>query len=280
MIIRTHIIAQELSVDNKIINDMANKLGIRKSKLKNDGKPQYHYILEEDHSKLVDAITNRNSKPIEDHLNLVKNKISKSNSTKTTISSNKINIAETIQTIQDNFYKKFPHLFNKKTITKEIVELKKSLSKEEFIEYIKTDKSLTLKNIEVKSNGEKWIADFLFEHNIKFEYEETVLWNKSLYRPDFYIYPNFYLEHWGIDENDKNQETPKHWTKSFAEYKNEMNRKREFWENRKEILLETSSVDLRNGKNEFEKILKDKLEAVGIEVKKLSIDETYNKLEY
>jgi len=173
--------------------------------------------------------------------------------------------------------------FNKK-IKDEISTLKMNLSKNEFVKYIRANKNLTFKGTNIysehKSNGEKWISDFLFEHNVSFEYEKKFDWDGKPYKPDFEISPNIILEHWGIDENQKNGETPKNWTKSFSEYKNEINRKRKFWKNRNEIFIETSIVDLKNGRENFEKILKTKLEKVGIKLQKLPSNKIYDKLQF
>ena len=168
----------------------------------------------------------------------------------------------------------------KTEIKDEISSLNMDLSKKDFIQYIRKQEKLTFNGFFVKSNGEKWISDFLFEHNISFKYEKRFDWNGKSYHPDFEISPNIILEHWGIDENQIKGETPKSWNKTFSEYKNEMQRKREFWSARNELFIETSILDLKNGREHFENILKLRLEKAGVVFQKLSIEEIYNKLQF
>jgi DNA helicase-4 len=154
----------------------------------------------------------------------------------------------------------------------EISQKKSNSSSDYFVNYIRNRFDYPLYSLsgdKVKSNGEKWIADFLFEHDIKFEYEKKFNWNNGIYNPDFTIENRIVLEHWGIDENDPNGKTPDDWTKSWQDYKNEMNEKRAFWKSRKEIFLETSINDLKS-REEFEKLLKSKLESQKIILKKVS----------
>jgi hypothetical protein len=98
-----------------------------------------------------------------------------------------------------------------------------------------------------------------------------------LYRPDFTIFYNdkkFVLEHWGIDEYDRTKSVPAYWSDTWDEYHDTMNRKRNLfrWYNGTQrekglpgiTFMETSVVDLRNGRDVFEKRLKALLEANGI----------------
>jgi DNA helicase-4 len=138
----------------------------------------------------------------------------------------------------------------------------------------------TLKKDNVKSKGEKWIADFLFEHNIRYVYERS--WavdagNKAApYHPDFSLkvfgkITDVVLEHWGIDELGNDRNVPAHWSKSWAEYHSQMKWKRNFWReyNKKNpnnpiVLIETSIRDMRNGRESFEAILKRKLNDINV----------------
>ena len=164
---------------------------------------------------------------------------------------------------------------------------------------LRSKKQITLNREKVKSNGEKWIADFLFEHDIKYEYEailacEGVGKNKrtakerKLYHPDFTIWDKkserqYIIEHWGIDENDPEHKVPKGWTKSWEEYYEEMQWKRDVFlfkgMLKGMILIETSVADMRNGRKCFEDILKSRLEKAGLNCKKLSIDEILAKID-
>lgn len=54
----------------------------------------------------------------------------------------------------------------------------------------------TLNGTKVRSKSEQYIADWLYRHNIKFEYEPNVNFRDFDFRPDFYIpEANLYLEH-------------------------------------------------------------------------------------
>ena len=140
----------------------------------------------------------------------------------------------------------------------------------------------SLNGEKVKSNGEKYIADFLFEHGIDYQYEKVLTQKKDknylginkykLYRPDFTIYFNnktYIIEHWGIDENDPNKVIPETFSKTWDEYKGEMNWKRQIISEREEILIETSICNLKEGRKAFENLLKTKLESNGIKCTKL-----------
>ncbi len=75
-------------------------------------------------------------------------------------------------------------LLEKKLFEKE-VELKKILS--------------TKKGEKVQSYGEVKIADWLFEHNIEYEYDQEKEIASEFIRPDFYLpRENIVIEYWGI----------------------------------------------------------------------------------
>ena len=162
----------------------------------------------------------------------------------------------------------------------------KGLSKNTLHVYYRNERKITLDNIKVKSNGEKWIADFLFEHNISYKYEKVLTQhNFRLYKPDFTIFDNdskqeIILEHWGIDENDKLKQVPEYWIKTWDDYYKEMEWKRGLCNQKGKILVETSIVDLNNGRKNFEELLKNRLESVGIKCKKLSKEEILDKIEH
>nr|MBQ4458592.1 UvrD-helicase domain-containing protein [Clostridia bacterium] len=126
----------------------------------------------------------------------------------------------------------------------------------------------TLRNEHVKSLGEKWIADFLYEHGVNYVYEykfyPTYITPNSLncdeskkerikaflnenYRitdsgnlkrdlivPDFYL-PDYHLvlEHWGIDESNTSPEAKNDFSQLFEmswdQYHRNMDWKRKFW---------------------------------------------------
>jgi DNA helicase IV len=73
-------------------------------------------------------------------------------------------------------------------------------TEEEYYQYMRSQRYLTLSGIQVKSLAEKEIANFFFMHSIACSYERQVDWLTQRYRPDFYL-PEYdiYIEHWGLD---------------------------------------------------------------------------------
>ena len=76
-----------------------------------------------------------------------------------------------------------------------------------------------------------------------------------------------------IDENDPRKQTAPHWSGTWEDYRDQMEWKRRFWNERPDILIETSVSDLSNGKAAFENKLNRLLTDNGIQLKKLSDDE-------
>lgn len=163
----------------------------------------------------------------------------------------------------------------------------------------------------IKSQAEKYIADFLFEHGIDYVYEkiydleclrdidsnlDQVLgkYGSGYTKPDFFL-PQYKLvwEHWGIDEFDQTHQS--HPSISWEEYKRTMELKRALWRNAKiwlvysdwrygsqksvkeilsvDKLIETSISDLKNGRYDFEEIIKKLLTSNGIICQKRDEDE-------
>ena len=151
----------------------------------------------------------------------------------------------------------------------------------------------TLDGKKVKSIGEKYIADFLFEHNIRYVYEKYNVWYKNSYkrdkshwgyRPDFTIYgervptDEIVLEHWGIKENDPEKRISPYATCTYDEYAQQIVEKRNYWKDREITLLETSVEDMKHGREQFEKRLKSRLEGIGIICEKLPDKELYQRM--
>ena len=90
------------------------------------------------------------------------------------------------------------------------------LSIEQKIERLAND-CITLKGDPVKSAAEAAIANFLFTHNIPYEYEKCF---KSCYPDAYPMHPDFYaplgdgkdpknavwIEHWGIEKDSQGNE--------------------------------------------------------------------------
>lgn len=122
--------------------------------------------------------------------------------------------------------------------------------KEEYYRYMRNKKYSTLNNIEVKSIGERDIANFLFLYNIEFKYEPLVGWvdeseEDKEYHPDFYLPDHeIYIEHWGL--NDKCEVAP--WfTISNQEYLENRKWKLEQFEKHQEVLVETWDYERNQG---------------------------------
>ena len=68
----------------------------------------------------------------------------------------------------------------------------------------------TKKGEKVQSYGEVKIADWLFEHNIEYEYDEEREIASEFIRPDFYLpRENVVIEYWGLMEEEFYQKSRK-----------------------------------------------------------------------
>ncbi|MDA9847874.1 UvrD-helicase domain-containing protein [Luminiphilus sp.] len=168
------------------------------------------------------------------------------------------------------------------------------LTKDDYYTFRRNTTQDTLGGDPVKSTGEKWIADFLFEHDIRYVYERPWYRDKKgeqgNYHPDFSLavnskIPDVVIEHWGIDEADVNQSVPEHWSKTWSEYRVEMDLKRAFWRDHNQenphrpvAFLETSIRDTRYGREAFEKHLTQLLSGAGVTCAKLSAEERIEKV--
>ncbi len=162
-----------------------------------------------------------------------------------------------------------------------------NLSKEEYVAYRRSMADYTLGGETVKSNGEKFIADFLFEHGIAHKYEKVWSWDKqdrlhgTAYRPDFSIIGDgcdVILEHWAIDPNDPCAHVPDWWDTSTQNYLDQIKAKRKFWAQRGVALVETHAGMLAGGRVAFEASLQALLERAGIRCQKLGHDELVRRV--
>jgi DNA helicase-4 len=152
----------------------------------------------------------------------------------------------------------------------ELQEMERSgslLSDSDYLTFRRNLSHITLANEHVKSAGEKIIADFLFEHDIKYTYEKPVFWGGSVYRPDFTMFDgtkDIVIEHWALDPDDPRAKLPPHWTTTATEYRNQIEEKRKFWRARGAVLLETSTRDLVAGREAFERRLESLIRGAGM----------------
>lgn len=137
-----------------------------------------------------------------------------------------------------------------------------------FYKYLRNLTFTTLKGETVKSLGEKWIADFLYEHGVAYQYEKRfypsyikssvlscdaakadeiqaflqrnirLAANNIQVResviPDFYLGDySLVIEHWGINEQEQDQKEKDAFSARFDtswdDYRSKMFWKREFW---------------------------------------------------
>lgn len=77
----------------------------------------------------------------------------------------------------------------------------------EYYQYLNDNDIRTLKGEKVKSFGELYIANWLFNHGIEYQYEANYqhavnTLDRTQYQPDFYLCElDIYIEYYGIDEN-------------------------------------------------------------------------------
>jgi len=162
-----------------------------------------------------------------------------------------------------------------------------NLSGEEYVVFRRAMTDYTLGGETVKSNGEKFIADFLFEHGIAYKYEKVWSWERqdrlrgSPYRPDFSIIDGgreVILEHWAINPDDQFAQVPEWWETKTQDYLDQINSKRAYCADRRIVLLETHSAMLAGGRKAFEHSLKAILEQAGFRCVKLGHDELVRRV--
>lgn len=167
-----------------------------------------------------------------------------------------------------------------------IEEIGRDLPEADYFLFRRSLEYVSLSGDKVKSNGEKVIADFLFEHGIRFEYEKVYDWKKKgvdgfPYAPDFSILSGghaFVLEHWAIDPNDPHANVPEEWDTDTKTYRYQITNKRAFWEAEGVPLLETHSAMLDQGREMFEARLHAILTAAGITCNKVPQEELIKRV--
>ena len=182
-----------------------------------------------------------------------------------------------LQTVVDSYLRN-PDYFDRiralmmahfRTDWERIVSGRYNRSQEEMLRYRRL---LTWKSLDgnyVKSIGEKAIANFLFEHDIKYKYEKNFPWNGTNYRPDFTI-PNgdnrgVVIEYFGL--------------KGDPDYDKRSQEKRNYWRNRPNwSLLEYFPHDVARGEHHFCALLKQDLETRGLSCARLSENQIWHRI--
>lgn len=124
----------------------------------------------------------------------------------------------------------------------------------------------TLKGHDVKSRGEKLIADVLFEHGVEYHYERNFYWKDDNYRPGFTIprepRSDLIIEYFGLEGN--------------ADYDERSEQKRRFWAKRDEAFVELSQSDLaERGRVGFVRLLLREIEKAGVPYRRRSEEEIW-----
>ena len=151
-----------------------------------------------------------------------------------------------------------------------IVEGRHDQSKEEFLRFRRSLPHFSLRGEQVKSYGEKLIANFLFEHDITYKYERNYWWNGVNYRPDFTVFKTeksgVIIEYFGLTGD--------------PDYDDMSEKKREYWKNKQNwTLLEFTPKDITDkGEIHFYGKIKDALQLLGIPCKRLSEDEIWERI--
>ena len=144
-------------------------------------------------------------------------------------------------------------------------------NREELLKYRRSLPRESLKGEDVKSYGEKIIADFLFEHDVSYLYEYNHWVGNINYRPDFTLFKDLksgvVIEYFGLAGD--------------PDYDKQSKEKRNYWKERPEwSFLEFTPVDIKQGGIEkFRNVLKATLENEGFECERLPEDEIWHRVE-
>jgi DNA helicase-4 len=141
---------------------------------------------------------------------------------------------------------------------------------DEFLTYRRSLQRESLKGDFIKSNGERIIANTLFEHGVPYRYEWNGPWDWN-YRPDFTI-PNIgqsggiIIEYFGMSGTE--------------DYDDQSDEKRSYWSHRPEwTFLEFQRTDLSSlGEEGFVDHLLQRLTATGVSHQRLSEEEIWSRI--
>jgi len=150
-----------------------------------------------------------------------------------------------------------------------IVDGRLEFAMDEFLTHRRALHRESLNGEFVKSFGEREIANALFEHDVRYKYERSFLWNGVNYRPDFTIstpHGGIVIEYFGL--------------KGDRDYDEMSAAKRAYWAARGGwTLLEYAPRDLvQNGLVAFRRRLLDEVRALGVRTRRRSEEEIWQEV--
>src|SRR5438128_5911597 len=131
----------------------------------------------------------------------------------------------------------------------------------------------TLQGEDVRSVGERIIADFLFTHHIPYKYEAKASWAevgamRDAYHPDFALRTGTYIEYWGVNRAG---EVPAGWATSSAAYRQGMAWKRDQFRRQGRMLFEF--FDYERVEGTLDAVLQARLTGSGLTLRPMTLDE-------
>src|SRR5437667_11244109 len=130
----------------------------------------------------------------------------------------------------------------------------------------------TRRGEQVRSIGERIIADFLLNHQVPYKYEATASWaqvgaGRSAYHPDFTLLDTgACIEYWGIDRAGK---VAKNWSTSSADYAKGMAWKRREFSRTGKMLIEFYDYERKEGT--LEAVLETRLTGASVQLRSMTL---------
>ncbi len=130
----------------------------------------------------------------------------------------------------------------------------------------------TRRGEQVRSIGERIVADFLLTHQVPYKYEATASWaqvgsGRSAYHPDFTLLDTgASIEYWGIDRAGN---VPGNWSTSSADYGKGMAWKRGEFSRTGKKLIEFYDYERREGT--LEAVLETRLTGAGVQLRPMTL---------
>ncbi len=139
------------------------------------------------------------------------------------------------------------------------------------LEWRRSIPRLGLDGQDYKSRGEKCIADFLFEHDLAYEYERRFDWQGVSYKPDFTLAESsgkrgLIVEYFGLLGD--------------PDYDEEAERKRQFWAQKDgwELIALTPGHFIGKNRSLRYQFLRQQLAEFGVDCRQLTIDQLWEKM--